>query len=221
VHAGPLAAGAGVRRVVVPPLAPVFSALGCCLSEVTRERVQTRLAPLDEQGVAAAREQLDELVEGELATVAGGAGGEEVVVERHVELRYRRQNDELRVRWPEPANVDALRHRFGEVHQREFGYATDEDVEITAVSCRVTVVEELRWPRFRWPASDERSEEVELRLAVDRVVAAPVVDVERIVDGDGIAGPALIGSPYASITVWEGQRATADEDGNVVLEDAA
>ena len=221
VHAGPLAASAGVRRVVVPPLAPVFSALGCCLSEVTRERVQTHLAPLDEQGVAAVREQLDELAERELATVAGGARDEEVVVERYVELRYHRQNDELRVSWPEPANVDALRQSFVEVHQREFGYATDEDVEITAVGCRVTVVDELRWPGFRWPPSDGRSEEVELRLAVDRVVAAPVVDVERLVDGDGIAGPALIGSPYASITVWEGQRATADEDGNVVLEAAA
>jgi N-methylhydantoinase A len=207
--------------VVVPPLAPVFSALGCCLSEVARERVQTRLAPLDEHGLAAAREQLDELVERELATLAGGAHDGNVVVERHVELRYRSQNDELRVAWPEPADVDALRHRFGEVHHREFGYATDEEIEITAVGCRVTIADELRWPGFRWPPSDGRREEVELRLAVDRAVAAPVVGVDRLVEGEGIAGPALIGSPFASITVWEGQRATADEDGNVILEVAA
>jgi N-methylhydantoinase A len=221
VHAGPLAASTGIRRVVVPPLAPVFSALGCCLSEVARERVQTRLAPLDEHGLAAARQQLDELVERELATLAGGAQDGNVVVERHVELRYRSQNDELRVAWPEPADVGALRHRFGEVHHREFGYATDEQIEITAVGCRVTIADELRWPGFRWPPSDGRREEVELRLAVDRAVAAPVVGVDRLVEGDGIAGPALIGSPFASITVWEGQRATADEDGNVILEVAA
>jgi N-methylhydantoinase A/oxoprolinase/acetone carboxylase beta subunit len=84
VHAGPLAASTGIRRVVVPPLAPVFSALGCCLSEVARERVQTRLAPLDEHGLAAARQQLDELVERELATLAGG--GERLAEELNVPL---------------------------------------------------------------------------------------------------------------------------------------
>lgn len=221
VHAGPIAAAAGIRTVVVPHLAPVLSALGCCLSEVLRERVETELGPLDHDGVESARERLQGLVERESALLSGEqASGEDLMVSRYAELRYRGQNDELQVTWPAAATVEALRAGFREAHLREFGYVTDEEIEITAVGCRVAIGQELEWPSVDGLGGEEAAGEVELRLAGDRSVAAPVLSLGALADGKALDGPALVTSPLGSVTVWEGQTARADESGNVLLEAA-
>jgi len=223
VHAGPLAARAGIPRVIVPRLASVFSALGCCLSEVTVDVVQTQLAVLDAETIEACAALLDSIQAARLGELAGELqDGRRVVIERQAELRYRGQNDALAVAWLADGDPRALREAFMAAHRREYGYATDEPVEVTALRCRITLAERLGWPAM--PADSVTStaggvaQEVRLRVMRDRWAQAVAVNIGELGEGREVAGPALIAAPMTSVTVWPGQVARLDGDGNLVLD---
>jgi N-methylhydantoinase A len=215
VHAGPLAARAGIPRVLVPPLAPVLSALGCCLAEVGMESVRGHRCPLAGERLGELEAVAAELVAAEARSL--GAELAELRVTRRLELRYRGQNAELPVAWPPGADAAALRNAFAAAHEQEYGFATDDPIEVTAVSCRVEVAGEQGWPSsvvgtVTPPATTS------LLLPGGERREVPVVASAALADGRVVAGPAILAAPFGSITVWTEQRARADEDGNVVLE---
>jgi N-methylhydantoinase A len=94
VHAAQLAARLGIRRVVVPLMAPVFSALGCCLAEVGVEAVCTHRCVLAEESLPELGRIADELATAESERLGERDG---VDVARWLELRYLGQNAELAV----------------------------------------------------------------------------------------------------------------------------
>jgi N-methylhydantoinase A len=216
VHAGPIALAAGVERVVVPPLASVFSALGCCLAELAVEIARTSLAAVDDGTVAAVDRRLAALRDEGVASLGDAVDPADIVVSQMVEARYRGQNDELEVRWPGP-DAAAIRAAFGREHARRYGYRTDEPVEITALRCRVAVRHATPWPSSPGAAAGPEGETT-FALGLDRPVSAPIISVSALEPGHPIAGPALIACEGTSVTVCAGQTATAAADGGVLLE---
>jgi N-methylhydantoinase A len=207
MHAGAVALAAGIQRVLVPAASSTFSAIGCCLSELVFDDVRTCLAPLREAEWPRVERELEDLV-GE-ATAAVGDGGGTLRVARSLELRYRGQNDALEVQVDGGTSPDALRAAFDERHRSEFGYATDEPVEVTATRARVWIDEGMAWARSA-PAADGGAELAE-------TVFGPVFRrgaVERV------EGPAVLADGLSTVVVWPRQTARTDDDGNIWLESA-
>jgi N-methylhydantoinase A/oxoprolinase/acetone carboxylase beta subunit len=124
VHACAVADGLGMRGVVVPPRAGVFSAVGLLCAPRRRELVRSW------QGGAMAP-ALDALA-GEAAALVGAGAS----VETAVDCRYRGQSHELTV-----PSVDA----FAAEHERRNGYARpDAEVEVVAIRARATVDAPIR-----------------------------------------------------------------------------
>jgi N-methylhydantoinase A/oxoprolinase/acetone carboxylase beta subunit len=124
VHACAVADGLGMRGVVVPPRAGVFSAVGLLCAPRRRELVRSW------QGGAMAP-ALDALA-GEAAALVGAGAS----VETAVDCRYRGQSHELTV-----PSVDA----FAAEHERRNGYARpDAEVELVAIRARATVDAPIR-----------------------------------------------------------------------------
>jgi N-methylhydantoinase A len=216
VHAALLAQRAGVGRVVVPRLAPVFSALGCCLAPVSVEAAQTVRVELSDAALDQLEQVATELVRGWLARLEGE--GDRAEVSRRLELRYSRQNAALGVAWQGHEDAAALTDAFGDAHAREYGFRVDEPVEVTAVVCRTTLGAELAWPAPAEAAPRAR-ESVSLRgrAGVTELDVLGIAELER---GGRASGPAFVAGPFARATVWGGQTATADGDGNLILEAA-
>jgi N-methylhydantoinase A/oxoprolinase/acetone carboxylase beta subunit len=128
VHAGALARQCGIARVIVPAHSGAFSALGCLVSPLRYDAVQTHRARLDawdgkliEDRFRALEEQCRRPILDE------GHPASAVSVQRSLDLRYVGQNYEIELPWErDPA---ALRPAFEARHRRLYGYATGEGIE--------------------------------------------------------------------------------------------
>ena len=215
VHAGPLAARVGIARVLVPALAPVLSALGCALAEVGVEAVRGHRGLLSAESLAELETLAAGMIAGEAAALRIDPAQLRVI--RRLELRYRGQNGELPVPWEPGMDTASLAEGFADAHRREYGFATDDPVEVTAAICRLELVDEQSWPTTI-AATPTPDGETSLLLPGGERRTVPVLDATTLAARGPLDGPAILAAPFGSITVWTGQRASALEDGGIVLE---
>jgi N-methylhydantoinase A len=211
MHAGAVALSAGAESVVVPALSSTFSALGCCLSELVIDDVRTCLAPFEDDAWPRVEAELDRLVSDVTAALREDGGENALHVACSLELRYCGQNDALEVA-AEGGSIAALREAFHRRHRAEFGYATDEPVEVTAVRARVRRDEGAAWPTAA-PAQAR-----ELRIGGTRF--GPVLARGALEPDSPVRGPAVVADALSTVVVWPGQVARADDDANLWLEPA-
>src|SRR5262249_37797718 len=98
IHAGALAPQARIARVVVPARSGVFSALGCLVSPLRYDAVQTRRMRLEAWDAKVVAARLRGLETQCLTPLLDeGHAAESVLLRRSVDLRYAGQNYELEV----------------------------------------------------------------------------------------------------------------------------
>ena len=122
LHACGVADALGMRAVIVPPRAGVFSAVGLVSSPRRRELVRSWPTPGSHAG-------LDQAMD-ELARAASAAVGTAELVETFVDCRYVGQSHEVTV--PRPADFPAE-------HERRNGYARPgAPIEVVAIRARAS-----------------------------------------------------------------------------------
>ena len=116
-----------IRRVLVPPVPGVFSALGLLYSDAEQEFIQTVMMRADgaePARVAATFESLE--TEARTAMIADGFPAEAVTVERLADLRYAGQAYELTVPVaPGTPDLQAMAQAFAQEHERTYGHPSE------------------------------------------------------------------------------------------------
>jgi N-methylhydantoinase A len=221
VHAGALARSAGMRTIIVPALSGAFSALGCLVSPLRYDAVQTYRASVDTWDPQAIEGRLWALEKRLVAPLrAEGLAAEVVAVSRSVDLRYAGQNYELEV--PYQRDPARLRTAFEERHRRLYGYATGETIECV----NLRVLASVAGPFDELPTVvSEESEPTPTRrqrayFPPEGEVSLPCYDRARLRAGWAIAGPAIIEDESSTTVLWPGQRGHADRSGNLIIEEA-
>jgi N-methylhydantoinase A len=226
LHAGALARQAGIARVVVPAHSGAFSALGCLVSPLRYDAVQTHRGALDAWDAGLAARRFDELEARCLAPLLHeGHAREAVEVRRAVDLRYAGQNYELEVPWR--ADLAALRAAFEARHRQLYGYATGERVE--AVNLRVTaalppepgLVPAVSPGPGRTPGVSPAPPPEDAQPAYfpeTGVVSLPRYERDRLGPGAAVLGPALVADAWSTVLVYPGQRLAADAAGHLALD---
>ncbi|MBM3490341.1 MAG: hydantoinase/oxoprolinase family protein [Alphaproteobacteria bacterium] len=133
VHAVTLAQSMNMRRVLVPPVSGVFSALGLLFPETEHHYVRTfkrRLEAADPAEMTAAFEQMR--AEGRQALAVEGYGEADSRFEMQADLRYLKENSELTVAIDGIGDFPAkARARFDQAHEQAYGYSSaDEQAEV-------------------------------------------------------------------------------------------
>jgi N-methylhydantoinase A len=220
LHAGELARQARMKRVIVPAHSGAFSALGCLVSPLRYDTVQTHRAKLDGWDAKVVEDRFRSL---ELQCLhplleEGHAIGS-VLVNRSLDLRYTGQNYEITVPY-EASDVAALRLAFEERHRRLYGYATGESVE--CVNLRVTARVETDMTMTAAPGTSKgAAEPIRTRRAFFPEagdVSLPLYERSTLGGGSIVEGPVVIEDEWSTIVVYPGQRATADHLGNLIVE---
>ena len=143
IHAAALARELGMRQVVVPPAAGVFSALGLLFANVELDQSHgflRRLEAVSVDEMAALFDRLEARVRAELPSSSG-----RLIVQRRADLRYAGQAFELSVPVPDgPLTADtatALGELFEREHERTYGHRLqgDSSREIVALRVRGTI----------------------------------------------------------------------------------
>lgn len=137
IHAAALAAELQMQKVIVPPAAGVFSAVGLLCADHEAVRSSAFLCPLDVSSVAEIENRCLALEQQALADLGRIDG---VSVRWRAELRYAGQGFELPVDLRSdssaPLDIHAVRSRFEDEYCRTYGHAL-QDHAIDFVALRV------------------------------------------------------------------------------------
>ncbi len=200
LHATRLAQRMGIKKVLVPPLSGVFSAVGLLMAAPRTDAARTVMMEDGDQRLAV-----------EIGRVSSEAsqrfieifGFQEVSKGITADVRYVGQSHELEV---EAGNSwSDVRDRFESAHLQMFGFARPgEDIEV--INLRATAIGEapLNWDDLPGVSSD-----------VEPVVGDGVWDRHSLPAGFVIEGPATITETNSAVFIEEGSRLKVLVDGTL------
>ncbi|HTB66061.1 MAG TPA: hydantoinase/oxoprolinase family protein [Steroidobacteraceae bacterium] len=225
-HALAVARELHIPIVIIPNLPAHFSALGMLMSDIRHDYVRTYYKPLVDSDFGEVRAILTELgVLGSQALadadVPNGARSEIW----WMDLRYVGQEFCLQIPVSREdvasGNVEGIRGRFNEVHDRRFGHASlHEPLEL--VNLRLTSLgarAKITFPAVSASAGDAKvgTRPVILEDAA-HPIECPVYRRERLAAGSRLSGPCII-EEYASTTVlFAGDVLTVAPTGELIIE---
>ncbi|QLK24334.1 hydantoinase/oxoprolinase family protein [Natrinema zhouii] len=136
MHAAALADSLSVDRVVVPRPGGVLSAFGLLAADESYDAVRTVGVGLDTADPA----DLESVYDGLVETVRSDASDPDAArVERAADCRYSGQSFELTVPVDDEFDARAVADRFHDAHERTYGYAMDESIEVVNLRATATI----------------------------------------------------------------------------------
>ncbi|WP_306117544.1 MULTISPECIES: hydantoinase/oxoprolinase family protein [unclassified Roseitalea] len=227
MHAVALAQELGVKRVVVPAGASVFSAWGMMMSDLRRDYFVTNLADLVPDNAATIETLFAETEDRARAQFeAEGVAGDKVSFLRFGKFRYQNQEHTTEVLLDDgaitPERVAAIEAAFHETYEREYTYRLDAPVEMVGIHLvaaaeigKLTVAE-------RPLGDDDPSPAVKGARQVDFALEgeheAIIYDGEKLQPGMVFEGPAIVEDPGTTIVIHPGSRAKMDGHGNIIID---
>ncbi|MCO5066610.1 MAG: hydantoinase/oxoprolinase family protein [Rhizobiaceae bacterium] len=212
VVAATVAEALGIRKVVVPPTAGVFSALGLAVADTEEEVVIPLKSGEDAFDFGDVRNRL----RAALARQADWVDAESIARDGRffLDMRYAGQGYELTTPLVDADDLNALRSRFNEEHRRTYGHMSDRDaVEIVSARLRVRRARNATRLSFRQEsAAPARARNVYF----DRFgeIATPIITRGNLGASDR-RGPLVIEDYDTTIVVPPSASARLDEDFNV------
>jgi N-methylhydantoinase A len=226
MHAVALAAELGMRKVVIPRAADVFSAWGMLMSDLRRDFFVTRLLSVDAGGAEGIDALLAEVTEGAVVQFAQeGVDPERIRFLRYGNLRYENQEHGVEVLLPEgridAAAVAGIVERFHETYEREYTYRLDAPVEFVGVHVVAFAEVGKLAPMPLAPTGrgldEARKGRRTVDFATDGIHESDVLDGERLEPGHAFAGPAIVETRGTTVVVHPGSEATVDDYGNLII----
>ncbi|MEU6217913.1 hydantoinase B/oxoprolinase family protein [Streptomyces sp. NPDC047022] len=219
-HACMVADSLGIRTVLVPPMAGVLSALGMGLADTTAMREQSVEAPLEPGSMSGVLETADDLERAaRTELLAEQIPEDRIRVTRRAHLRYDGTDTTLTVELAEP---DTMRRAFEERHRVTYSFTLDRPVVVEALSVEATGITEPPDLSALAPYEGSSAAAGTARLHTGGVRRdVPLHRREHLPPGETVTGPAIIAEDGATTVVDDGWRATATDDGHLVMERTA
>ncbi|WP_254521475.1 hydantoinase/oxoprolinase family protein [Natrinema caseinilyticum] len=213
MHATELAESLSVDRVVVPRPSGVLSAYGLLAADESYDAARTvgvDLAAADPDGL---EDSYDELVS---AVLADTSDADAARVERAADCRYDGQSFELTVPVGDEFDEETVATRFREAHERAYGYAMDEAIEV--VTLRATATVPGSEPAVR---HDGRGDDIVGTRNAHFLGVGPrtatVFDRDRLAPGATVSGPAILEQAESTTVVPPAWSGDVLADGTLVL----
>ncbi|HEU4985820.1 MAG TPA: hydantoinase/oxoprolinase family protein [Rhizobiaceae bacterium] len=226
MHAVALAAELGVKKVVVPAAASVFSAWGMMMSDLRRDYFVTRLADL-KKGAAEGIEEIFAETEARARKQfeAEGIAADKVKFLRYGKFRYQNQEHTTEVLLDEGKVTDdrlsSIEAAFHETYEREYTYRLDAPVEMVGIHLVASAeVGKLTMTR-REPTGAKP--EVALKgsrkvdFALEGIHESAIYDGTRLEPGMTFDGPAVVEDPGTTVVIHPGSHVEIDGYGNIQI----
>jgi N-methylhydantoinase A len=223
MHAVALALELGVKKVVVPAGAAVFSAWGMMLSDLRRDYFVTKLADLGE-GAADILEGV--FAEAESSAIKQfseeGIGSETLSFLRYGKFRYQNQEHTTEVLIDgrvDDAGLAAIEADFHNAYEREYTYRLDTPVELVGIHLvasaevgKLTVEKQELGPDNAKPALKERRQ---VDYALEGQHEAEIYDGSKLQPGMKFVGPAIVEDTGTTVVIHPGNQVAIDGFSNI------
>jgi N-methylhydantoinase A len=224
-HANLLAVEAGIGRVVIPPAAGTFCALGAAAADLRRDFVRSIRRAVDDATAALMLNVMKELEdEGSAWLDREGETSQTRRFERGADMRYAGQAYELRVKLDENCrDAASIAEAFHLEHERIYGFR-DPQTEVELGTVRLAVVgvtENITQPEIAAGNGNPSPKGERPIFRAGKWLTAGVYDRSALGAGDRITGPAIIEQDDTTTVLLPGWSARADVLGNLHLERTA
>jgi N-methylhydantoinase A len=226
MHAVALAAELGIRKVVIPRAADVFSAWGMLMSDLRRDYFVTRLLTLNAGNAGGVGSLLEEIEAVALAQFEReGITADRIRFIRYGKLRYENQEHGVEVPLPEgaidAAAVDEIGDRFHGSYEREYTYRLDAPVEFVGAHV-VAVAEVGKLTPAPLPTTGRRLADAAkgrrpVDYATEGVHEADIYVGELLEPGMSFDGPAIVETRSSTVVVHPGNELAVDDYGNMLI----
>ena len=226
-HVGAYASQIGVKSVVIPLFASVFSAFGIATSDFRRHysRAQPMQSPFDSAQIRSSLEELEATVRSDW--VNADLRPEDASYLWFADMRFRYQGHEIRVAVPRQEGEEIgrlLAERFIGLYEQAFGSGSAGRKLITEIlTFHVLSVAPAAAIGLSRVAAEQRGRPptpagVRKVYFDNAFEETPVYEVKSLSVGSSIKGPAIIEAQNTTIVVHPEQSAHLDEYLNVLLE---
>ncbi len=224
MHAVALGQELGVKKVVVPAAAAVFSAWGMMMSDLRRDYFVTKLIDLKDGAGKAIQTLFEEAEEQALGQfVKEGIEKDKVSFLRYGKFRYQNQEHTTEVLLKDGAVSDAdltkVQSDFHETYEREYTYRLDAPVEMVGMHLVASAAVGKLEIKAETPGSEDATPAVKGERMVDYALegkhSAKFYDGEKLTAGMKFSGPAIIEDPGSTIVIHPSNTVEIDEYRNV------
>jgi N-methylhydantoinase A len=230
MHAVALASELGIRRVVIPRAADVFSAWGMLMSDLRRDYFVTRLLGLTPDNAAQLGALLDEVAAVGMERFASEEiAAEQVRFVRYGNLRYENQEHSVEVLLPageiDASAIDEIRERFHRAYEREYTYRLDAPVEF--VGAHVVAIANVGKLEPAPLPTTGRALDMALKgrrsvdYAAEGIHDADVYDGDLLEPGMSFEGPAIVETKGGTVVVHPENDLIVDDYGNLIISTTA
>jgi N-methylhydantoinase A len=225
VHADSFARKLGVKRLIMPRGAGVYSALGFLVAPVSYEISRTRITSLKETNAAHLGELFKELEAAATPVIKAAAPGAAISFNRIAEICYLGQGSTVRVTLPDSLDPETIAARFLEEYRNRYG-ASYDDLDVQIVTLRITATAQQDQRTIALPFETEGGD-ASLALKGERMAFAPdlremvlhkVYTMDKLPAGARLTGPAIIEEESSTLVIGRGGQAEVDARGWIVVE---
>lgn len=223
MHACDLAAELGMKKVIVPNAAEVFSAWGMLMGDLRRDLFLTRLLPLSSENMGEIEQLIDES-ETQMRNEfeADDVAGEAVSFKRFAELRYVNQEHSVEVELPSEvgsSTLEQLLEHFHAEYEREYTYRLDAPVEFVGLHliamADVGKLEPQRLDRTGATIKAARKASREVDFLEHGVHEAQIIDGQKLEPGMEFVGPAIVEYRGTTAVIPPRNHTKVDDYGNL------
>lgn len=219
MHACVLAREMGMRLVIVPPRAGVFSAFGMLHADIGLDLIRTRLLRLGDSGarttIAAVFDEM--AADARDALAASGVDERGAAFSMSLDMRYKGQEHTVEVAVPPDGDPAVLTARFHEAHERRYTFRLADPVEVVNFRLAAVVAQSGPAPARAQPfAAFEPRGYRSVRFASD-AVRTPIFRRDVLGAGAAIDGPAIVEEAATTTVVLPGDRLEVDASGSLLI----
>ncbi|MBW7836065.1 MAG: hydantoinase/oxoprolinase family protein [Sphingomonadales bacterium] len=229
VHVGTQAKDLGVKTILVPKNAGVFSALGCLISNFKIFKVKSFICRESDINLDELNEVFEQLESEGEKLLDGASGIMERQTQRFVDIRYVGQTHEVtvpirsRTKRVTDLNFKKTIQDFHELHEQLYSFKRPT-VTVEIMGLRVDIIGVRDTMKYRsQPFASEKPDDalMEKRRVFfenEGFIDTNIFDGTRVKPGNLIAGPAVIEEPETTIVIYPGQEAMLDHYQTYVIE---
>lgn len=224
MHAVALASELGMKKVIIPFAAAVFSAWGMMMSDLRRDLFITHLSGFTAEQSGQVAALVDDAEKSALAQFAQeDIGPERVRFIRYAKLRYENQEHTVEVELPQgQLNAESIWQTTASFHtnyEREYTYRLEAPVEFVGLHlvsfASIGKLTPARLPVTGRTVQDARKGQREVDYATEGLHTADIYDGAKLEPGMSFSGPAIVESSGTTVVIHPGNDVRVDEYGNL------
>ena len=227
LHAMAIARELSVPRVIIPPMPAYFSAFGMLVADLKHDYVQTFVRELNETTGPELADTFAGLETSAIETLTEeGAGKQQIVLRRFLDMRYRGQEYTLPVPLTEDlqsiTHFGPIRSRFDQLHQEHYGHSAPNE-PVMMVNLRLSALGRFgnQLPKTLSSQGSVSVKQEERRVIFDhgqQSLLCPILLRDELKVSDRVNGPAVIEELGATILLYPGDKMQVNEFGHLVID---